>query len=73
MATAILYSDKYLKHDTGHHPERRERYRAVLDGLMADEDWWQGLVRLAPRPATNLSVDTRRVRLPRFIRLASRR
>ncbi|HQR35021.1 MAG TPA: histone deacetylase [Blastocatellia bacterium] len=53
MSTAIIYSDDYLKHDTGDHPERRERYRAVLNGLMADEDWWQGVGKLAPRAATD--------------------
>jgi acetoin utilization deacetylase AcuC-like enzyme len=52
MSTALIYSDEYLKHDTGRHPERRERYRATLDGLMADEDLWQALVKLAPRAAT---------------------
>lgn len=53
MSTAIIYSDEYLKHDTGNHPERRERYRATLDGLMADEDFWNDLVKIAPRAATD--------------------
>ena len=53
MSTAIIYSDDYLKHDTGDHPERRERYRAVLNGLMADEDLWQSFIKFAPRPATD--------------------
>ncbi|HEY6404083.1 MAG TPA: histone deacetylase [Blastocatellia bacterium] len=53
MSTALIYSDEYLKHDTGHHPERRERYRATLEGLMSDEDLWNGLVKIAPRAATN--------------------
>ncbi|MGH9939373.1 MAG: histone deacetylase family protein [Blastocatellia bacterium] len=53
MATALIYSDEYLKHDTGNHPERCERYRATLNGLMADEDFWNGLLKIAPRAATD--------------------
>jgi acetoin utilization deacetylase AcuC-like enzyme len=53
MATAIIYSDEYLKHDTGNHPERRERYRAAMSGLMADGDFWESLVKLAPVTATD--------------------
>jgi acetoin utilization deacetylase AcuC-like enzyme len=53
MSTALIYSDQYLNHDTGHHPERRERYRATLNGLMADEDCWNSLVKIAPRAATD--------------------
>jgi acetoin utilization deacetylase AcuC-like enzyme len=53
MSTAIIYSEEYLKHDTGNHPERRERYRATLDGLTADEDLWNDLVKIAPRAATD--------------------
>jgi acetoin utilization deacetylase AcuC-like enzyme len=53
MPTAIVYSDEYLKHDTGEHPEQCDRYRATLNGLIADQDLWEGLVKLAPRSATN--------------------
>ncbi len=53
MSTAIIYSDEYLKHDTGRHPEGRERYRATLNGLMADHDLWDSLVKLDPRAATD--------------------
>jgi acetoin utilization deacetylase AcuC-like enzyme len=53
MSTALIYSDEYLKHDTGNHPERRERYRATLGGLMADEDFWNELIKIAPRAATD--------------------
>jgi len=53
MSTALVYSDEYLKHDTGNHPERSERYLATLDGLMADGDFWNDLVKIAPRPATD--------------------
>jgi acetoin utilization deacetylase AcuC-like enzyme len=53
MSTALIYSDEYLKHDTGNHPERGERYSATLGGLMADKDLWDGLVKIAPRAATD--------------------
>ncbi len=53
MSTALIYSDEYLKHDTGNHPERGERYRATLEGLMADEDLWNDLIKIAPRAATD--------------------
>jgi acetoin utilization deacetylase AcuC-like enzyme len=53
MPTAIVYSDDYLKHDTGEHPERCDRYRATLGGLVSDHDLWEGLVKLTPRFATN--------------------
>ena len=53
MSTALIYSDEYLKHDTGNHPERRERYHATLNGLMADEDFWNDLVKIAPRDVTD--------------------
>ncbi|MCI0336344.1 MAG: histone deacetylase [Acidobacteria bacterium] len=53
MSTAIVFSDDYLKHDTGQHPERRERYRATLNGLLSDRDLWDGLVKISPRPATD--------------------
>jgi len=53
MSTAIIYSDEYLKHNTGNHPERPERYHATLGGLMADEDLWNDLVKIAPRAATD--------------------
>jgi acetoin utilization deacetylase AcuC-like enzyme len=52
MTTALIYSEDYLRHDTGDHPERQERYSAVLSGLQADSDLWSGLVKLAPREAT---------------------
>ncbi|MDX2030884.1 MAG: histone deacetylase [Blastocatellia bacterium] len=52
MATGLIFSDEYLKHDTGDHPECRERYDAVMNGLMADGALWESLVKLAPREAT---------------------
>ncbi|MBL8167293.1 MAG: histone deacetylase [Acidobacteria bacterium] len=52
MTTAIIHSEDFLKHDTGDHPERRERYQAVMQGLLADQDFWQDLTKIPPRPAT---------------------
>jgi acetoin utilization deacetylase AcuC-like enzyme len=49
MSTALIYSDDYLRHDTGDHPECSERYSAILQGLQRDRDWWDGLLRMAPR------------------------
>jgi acetoin utilization deacetylase AcuC-like enzyme len=53
MSTALLFSEEYLKHDTGRHPERGERHRATLNGLMADGELWNELIKIAPRPATD--------------------
>jgi acetoin utilization deacetylase AcuC-like enzyme len=53
MSTALIYSEDYLRHDTGDHPERQERYSAVLSGLQAATDLWSSLVKLAPREATH--------------------
>jgi acetoin utilization deacetylase AcuC-like enzyme len=53
MSTAIVHTEDFLQHDTGEHPERRERYIAALGGLTSDRDFWQGLVKLAPREATD--------------------
>jgi acetoin utilization deacetylase AcuC-like enzyme len=57
MTTAIILSDHYLLHDTGEHPERRERYNAVLTGLQNDEDFWESAVKLAPRAATDEEIE----------------
>ena len=56
MPTALIYSDDFLKHDTGDHPERRERYLAAMSGLTGDIDFWQSLVKIAPRPATDEEI-----------------
>jgi acetoin utilization deacetylase AcuC-like enzyme len=53
MSIALVYSDEYLKHDTGEHPERSERCRVIVEGLNSDRDLWESLVRIDPRPATN--------------------
>jgi acetoin utilization deacetylase AcuC-like enzyme len=56
MATALVYSDDYLLHDTGDHPECQARYQAITRGLQTDADWWNDLVKLAPREATTTDL-----------------
>lgn len=56
MATALIFTDDFLRHDTGNHPERRERYLAALGGLMEDHELWERLVKLLPRPATDQEI-----------------
>ena len=56
MSTALIFTDEFLRHDTGNHPERRERYLAALAGLMEDPELWERLVKLAPRPATDREI-----------------
>ncbi|HWQ33880.1 MAG TPA: histone deacetylase [Blastocatellia bacterium] len=56
MTTALIYSDQYLQHETGRHPERRERYEVTISALMSDEDCWQELLKLAPRAVTDEEV-----------------
>jgi acetoin utilization deacetylase AcuC-like enzyme len=51
MTTALIYSESYLLHDTGDHPECQERYNAVLAGLQTAADFWSSLHKLAPREA----------------------
>ncbi len=53
MSTAIVFSDHYLQHETGRHPERRERYEVAISSLQNDADFWQELVKLSPRPVTD--------------------
>jgi acetoin utilization deacetylase AcuC-like enzyme len=56
MTTAIIYSDQYLRHETGNHPERRERYAAALSVLAGDRDFWEELLKLEPRAASDEEV-----------------
>jgi acetoin utilization deacetylase AcuC-like enzyme len=53
MSTAIVRSEEFLQHDTGAHPENRQRYTAALSGLISDTSLWERLVKLDPRPATD--------------------
>ncbi len=53
MATGLVYSNDYLRHDPGEHPERRERYLSIMSRLVGDEARWNEHVALTPRPATH--------------------
>jgi acetoin utilization deacetylase AcuC-like enzyme len=53
MSTAIIYSEEYLRHETGNHPERRERYQAAISGLIMDHELWPELLKVEPRAATD--------------------
>ncbi len=53
MATSLIYSDQFLLHNPGEHPERPERYKATLSALIHDQDLWTELNKLQPREATD--------------------
>ncbi len=48
--TGIVYSDLYLDHETGGHPESPRRLTAIMDGLV-DRGILEDLVRVDPVPA----------------------
>ncbi|MFQ5645824.1 MAG: histone deacetylase [bacterium] len=48
--TALVYSDKYLEHNTGEHPERKERLSSLIAYLKADS-LMERLQAVAPRSA----------------------
>ena len=56
MKTAIIHSDDFLLHDTGNHPERSERYVSILQGLRAEQDLWEDLVKLSPRTVSDEEI-----------------
>lgn len=58
MTTALIYSDEYVRHETGRHPERRARYDVTLAALQDDAALWQELVRLSPRAATDEEIQS---------------
>ena len=49
--TGIVYSDVYLRHDTGGHPESAQRLRAIMAGLQ-EKGLLDRLVRIEPKKAT---------------------
>lgn len=56
MNTALIYTEEFQLHNTGEHPERRERYSAVMNGLTEDRDLWEELTKLPPRLATDEEI-----------------
>jgi acetoin utilization deacetylase AcuC-like enzyme len=51
MRTGIVYHSDYLKHETGSHPERKERLIAVMN-LLEEKNVLKKLVKLEPRHAS---------------------
>ncbi|MDX6693346.1 MAG: hypothetical protein QOF02_949 [Blastocatellia bacterium] len=52
MTTAIIHHPVFREHETGeHHPERPERYEAVMRALREDAELWSKLLELEAKPA----------------------
>ncbi len=51
MKAGVVYHGDYLKHETGSHPERKERLLAVMN-LLETKSVLQALTRIAPRRAS---------------------
>src|SRR5262245_36789657 len=56
MAVHLIYDARYLKHDTGAHPENARRLEAILRALDRDEELSTRLVRTVPRSAANEDI-----------------
>ena len=58
MTTALVYSDRYLRHDFGRgHPERPERLKAIVEGLKKAGYWSPGVKVVEPTPAKREDVE----------------
>lgn len=65
MPTGLIYSDRFLEHDTGvRHPERPDRLRAIVDRLKA-QHLWNELVHLPFGPADRAWIE--RLHDPRYV------
>ena len=56
MSVHLIYDARYLKHDTGFHPENARRMEAILRVIDRDEDLSKKLIRNVPRPAANQDI-----------------
>jgi acetoin utilization deacetylase AcuC-like enzyme len=56
MSVHLIYDARYLKHDTGFHPENARRLEAILRVIDRDEDLSKKLIRDVPRPAANQDI-----------------
>ena len=56
MSVSLIYDPKYLKHDTGLHPENARRLEAILRALDQDESLSQKLARTVPNAAGNEDI-----------------
>jgi len=58
MATGLLYDERFLAHDAGHHhPERKERLLSA-HAFLANQPWWSTLTPVAPRVADPRWIET---------------
>jgi acetoin utilization deacetylase AcuC-like enzyme len=51
MKVGVVYDPIYLWHDTGEHPENRQRLKAIVQRLK-ETGRWEKLIHIVPRPAT---------------------
>src|SRR5215471_14903065 len=56
MAVQLIYDPRYLKHDTGAHPENARRLQAILRAIDRDDELSNKLVRTVPRSAANEDI-----------------
>ncbi len=56
MTTALICTNEFQLHDTGEHPERRERYAAVVNALVGEQDLWKSLAVHKPHAATDEEI-----------------
>ncbi len=56
MGIHLIYESRYLKHDTGIHPENARRLEVVLRVLDHDEGLSKKLIRTAPNPGANWDI-----------------
>ncbi|MFA5794497.1 MAG: histone deacetylase [Candidatus Brocadiia bacterium] len=66
MKTHLVYSDIYLEHDTGEHPENAERLRRTM-AYLKNTKLWGKLSQVPPRPATEEEIA--RVHNPFYIKM----
>ncbi|MGF7119577.1 histone deacetylase family protein [Methanobacterium oryzae] len=62
--TALIYSDEYMKHNTGNHPENQERLNVIVNSLK-NKEIWNKIDVISPEPATE--DDLLRVHSPSHI------
>jgi acetoin utilization deacetylase AcuC-like enzyme len=56
MSISLIYDARYLRHNTGAHPENYRRLEAILATLKNDEELWKKLLKTAPKPATDEDI-----------------
>jgi acetoin utilization deacetylase AcuC-like enzyme len=52
VKVGVVYDPVYLGHDTGEHPENRQRLEAIMQRLR-ETGLWEKLIHINPRPATS--------------------